>query len=110
MRKLNKCTDCVGFCNFGEFPSCKPSVKKEFDKQKKNKSSLENELWFADQYFKGYLDEHDLRVLKDTLVRLYYSGKEETAKKISDQIVGFYRGEDNVLKIVSMIKKEFIEK
>jgi hypothetical protein len=29
----NKCPDCYGFCNFGEYPNCKPSVIEEFENE-----------------------------------------------------------------------------
>ena len=29
MKYKTKCPDCIGFCNFGKFPDCKPSVVKE---------------------------------------------------------------------------------
>ena len=31
MKSKNKCVDCIGFCNFGKYPICKPSVEKEFE-------------------------------------------------------------------------------
>ena len=29
--KNDKCLDCVGFCNFGKYPYCKPTTKKWAD-------------------------------------------------------------------------------
>ena len=33
MKSKNKCIDCLGFCNFGKCPNCKPSVQKEIDEE-----------------------------------------------------------------------------
>lgn len=28
-----KCPDCIGFCNFGEYPYCKPSCQKNAERR-----------------------------------------------------------------------------
>jgi hypothetical protein len=32
----SKCVDCIGFCNFGKYPNCKPTCKKD-ELQKRNR-------------------------------------------------------------------------
>jgi len=31
-----RCLDCIGFCNFGEYPNCKSSVKKNAERMIKD--------------------------------------------------------------------------